>query len=100
MPNVQTEALSTSAENVTFTGNGTKIYLENLDGTATIWVRADGTTVVAAADGAYPLAPNQSKVLRLTPANRATIVVSAIASSGTPSLFGYILHDAADGLIV
>ena len=95
MANVQTEALSTTAENVTFDLNGSTIYLENLSVTAAevIWVRWDGTTVVAAADGAYPIPAGTGRTFRIASKLRTSnsVVVSALSASGTPSLFGYVV---------
>lgn len=93
MANAQTSTLSTTAANVTHTRNGRGIFVENLDATILVWVRADGVTAVAEADGCYPVPAGQVRLIPLPATNRSGtgVVMSAIAASGTPKIFSRVL---------
>lgn len=54
---------STTADTVTLTGHGKRLYVSNRDATNHLFFRIDGTTAVAAEDENFAVSPDSTLVL-------------------------------------
>lgn len=79
---------TTVADTVTLLQGWPAIEVTNSDDTNILWVRQDGTTAVALADNATPIAPSSSKVISASVNGSGQIVVSVVGSGGAYTIEG------------
>lgn len=78
----------TTADTVTLTQPWPAIEVTNRDTDTVIWVRQDGTTAVADANNATPIAASSSKILSASISSAGTIIVSIVGDGGGYTIEG------------
>jgi hypothetical protein len=80
----------TTADSITWTGGGPygTVNVQNRDGTNVLYVRFDGTTAVAAADGTYAVAVNSTRTFNLQGTAPYPGVLSVVGNGGGYSVEG------------
>lgn len=79
---------TTVADTITLLQGWPAIEVTNRDDTNVLWVRQDGTTAVANADNATPIAPSSSKILASSPNSSGQHVISVVGSGGGYTIEG------------
>lgn len=79
---------TTVADTVTLLQGWPAIEVTNHDDTNFLWVRQDGSTAVASADNATPIAPSSSKILSSSLNSSGQHVISVVGSGGVYTIEG------------